>query len=76
MKSIKGNILRISFNRITKVALGWTPQEKRKQGRPKATLRRAVEKEIKAMGLRWGEEEMTPLTVLGKICWMRRMGVS
>ena len=34
---------------------------KRKQGRPKATWRRTVEKEIKAIGLSWIEAEMPTL---------------
>ena len=47
------------------VALRWNPQGKRKQGRPKATWRRTVEKEIKAMGLTWGEAEMVALDRFG-----------
>ena len=35
-----------------------SPRQKKKQGRLKATWRRTVEKEIKAMGLTWGEVEM------------------
>ena len=38
---------------------------KRKQGRPKATWRKTVEKEIKAMGLTWGEAEMAALDRIG-----------
>ena len=54
-----------------RVALLWTPQGKRKQDRPQATWRRTVEKEIKAIGLTWGEAEMA---VLDKICWRQRVG--
>ena len=44
-----------SHNRIIpRVALRWIVQGKRKQGRPKATWRRTVEKEIKAMLLTSG----------------------
>ena len=31
------DVLRMSPKRITRVALRWTPQGKRKQGKPKAT---------------------------------------
>ena len=48
----------MSPNRITTVALRWIPQGKRKQGRPKATWRTTVEKEVKAMCLTWGEAGM------------------
>ena len=53
-----GHVLRIALNRITRVALRWTPQGKRKQGRLKATWqnkRERVEKEIKEIGLTCGE---------------------
>ena len=68
-----GHVLRMSPNRITRVALRWTPQGKRKQGRPKATWRRTVEKEIKAMGLTWGEAEMAALDRIG---WRQRVEAS
>ena len=38
---------------ITKTAMHWTPEGKRKRGRPKITWRRTVEKEIKEMGKTW-----------------------
>ena len=59
----------MSVNRITKV----TPQGKRKQGEPKATWRRTVEKEIKAMGLTWIEAEMVALDRIG---WMQKVEAS
>ena len=34
-------------------AMHWTPEGKRKRGRPKITWRRTVEKEIKEMGKTW-----------------------
>ena len=40
--------------KFPRAALRWMPQWKRKQ----ATWRRICEKEIKAMGLTWGEAEM------------------
>ena len=53
-----GHVLRISPNRITRVALRRTPQGKRKQGILKAIWLRILEKEIKAIGLTWDEAEM------------------
>ena len=47
-----GHVSRMSPNRITRVALRWTPQVKRKLGRPKTPWRRTVDK---AMGLTWGD---------------------
>ena len=60
-----GYILRMSHNRIPRVALRWTPQRKRKQSRPKADWRRKVENEIKRMGFTWGEVEMAALDRIG-----------
>ena len=68
-----GHFLRMSPNRITRVAPRWTPQRKRKQGRPKATWRRTVEKEIKTMGLARVEAEMAALNRIG---WGQRVEVS
>ena len=39
----------------------------RKQGRPKDTWRRTIEREIKAMGLTWGE------TALERIGWKQKV---
>ena len=44
-----------------------------KQGRLKATWRRTVEKEIKAMGLTRGEEKMVSLDRIG---WRQRVEAS
>ena len=67
------HVLRISPNRITRVDLRWTPQRKRKQGRLKATWQSTVEKEIKAMDLTLGEDEMV---ALDRISWRQRVEVS
>ena len=40
---------------ITRQALTWNPQGKRRQGRPRNTWRRDLEKETQKMGLTWGE---------------------
>ena len=52
-----GHVLRRENDDLTKTALRWTPEGRRKQGRPKITWRRTVEAEIKEMGKSWGELE-------------------
>ena len=42
-----GHALRMPNTENTKVALFWTPEGKRKRGRPKETWRRTVAREIK-----------------------------
>ena len=51
-----GHVLRKPHNSITKEALYWTPEGKRKRGRPRLTWRQSVESEMKGrLGLTWGE---------------------
>ena len=45
-----GHILRRDRNDNRRIALQWTPEGKRKKGRPKETWRRMAEKELKEMG--------------------------
>ena len=52
-----GHVLRMSPERIAKVALRWTPAGKRKRGRPKTTWRKTVETELSEMDLSWGEAQ-------------------
>ena len=49
-----GHVLRRDPLSITRTALHWTPDGKRKRGRPKTTWRRTVENEMKAMQHSWG----------------------
>jgi hypothetical protein len=51
--------LRLSFGhrKVIKVALRWTPEGKRKRGRPKTTWRRTIENEIRERGYTWGTME-------------------
>jgi hypothetical protein len=42
---------------MTKVALRWTSEGKRKRGRPKTTWRRTIENEIKERRYTWGTIE-------------------
>ena len=50
-----GHTLRKPKESITRQALTWNPQGKRKKGRPRNTWRRDVEKETQEMGFSWGE---------------------
>jgi hypothetical protein len=52
-----GHVLRKPSEDMTKVALRWTPEGKRKRGRPKPTWRRTIENEIKKRGYTWGTIE-------------------
>ena len=45
-----GHVLRMDNNRNAKIALDWTPEGKRRRGRPKETWRRTVEKDRKQLG--------------------------
>ncbi|CAH8430397.1 unnamed protein product, partial [Schistosoma haematobium] len=45
--------LRKSSNRITRQALTWNPEWKRKRGRPKNTLRREIKADMKKMNNKW-----------------------
>ena len=42
---------------IIKTAMHWTPDGKRKRGRPKTTWRHTVEQEMNDMGQTWGTLE-------------------
>ena len=52
-----GHVLRMEENRISKVALRWTPPGKRKRGRPKTTWCRTVMDELKEGELTWGQAQ-------------------
>ncbi|KAK7103497.1 uncharacterized protein [Littorina saxatilis] len=49
-----GHVLRRQQDSITRTALHWTPEGKRKRGRPKNTWRRTVEGELKTLNQTWG----------------------
>ena len=51
--------LRKPASNITRQALDWNPQGKRKVGRPKQTWRRSTDAEIKAAGTTWAELRRT-----------------
>ncbi|VDP66773.1 unnamed protein product [Schistosoma mattheei] len=48
-----GHTIRKSSNCITRQALTWNPEGKRKRGRPKNTSRREIEADIKRMNYNW-----------------------
>ncbi|VDP19393.1 unnamed protein product [Schistosoma margrebowiei] len=52
-----GHTLRKSSNCITRQALTWNFEGKRKRGRPKSTLRRIIEADMKRMNRNWKELE-------------------
>ena len=52
-----GHTLRKSSDCITRQALTWNPVGKRKRGRPKNTLRRELEADIKRMNSNWRQLE-------------------
>ena len=52
-----GHVLRMDQKRIPKKGLRWNPPGKRKQRRPKMTLRKTFEGIFKKMELTWGTAE-------------------
>ena len=54
-----GHTLRKQPSSITKQALDWNPQGKRKQGRPKETWKRSLMKELKTSNLTWETAKRT-----------------
>ncbi|XP_071171213.1 uncharacterized protein [Mytilus edulis] len=54
-----GHVIRKPSDDMTKVALRWTPEGKRKRGRHKTTWRRTVENKLKERGYTWGTVERT-----------------
>ena len=52
-----GHVLRRPQENITRTALRWTPEGKRRRGRPKMTWRRTIESEMKEHNLTWGKLE-------------------
>ena len=54
-----GHTLRKESGNITRQALDWNPQGKRKRGRPVTTWRRTLDKELKTIKMSWGEAKRT-----------------
>ena len=57
--------------RIPKKGLRWNPPGKRKQGKPKMTLRKTFEKDFKKMELTWGTAERE---TKDRPSWRERIG--
>ena len=57
-----GHVTRREPRNISRTALYWTPEGKRKQGRPKKTWRRTVEGELKTLHHTWGPFKNWPRT--------------
>ena len=53
-----GYTLRKPAINITRQALKWNPQGKRKQGRPRTTWRRSTVQEAQQLGYSWGQLEV------------------
>ena len=49
-----GHTLRREQEHISRIALHWTPEGKRKRGRPRNTWRRTVENELREVNETWG----------------------
>ena len=50
-----GHTLRRDPTSITRQALDWNPQGKRRRGRPTTTWRRSLDTELRTYGISWGE---------------------
>ena len=62
-----GHVLRKSVNENTRIALTWTPEGRRKRGRPKETWRRTVERERGELGFKGWAEVVQKTEKLGEI---------
>lgn len=52
-----GHVLRKGNNNIARTAMRWTPEGKRRRGRPKTTWRRTVETELRELNYSWSTIE-------------------
>ncbi|VDO95063.1 unnamed protein product [Schistosoma margrebowiei] len=66
-----GHTLRKAPNCVTRQALTWNPQGQRKEGRPKNTLRREMEIDMKKMNKNWMELEKEAQDRVG---WRMKVG--
>ena len=55
-----GHVFRRETTNISKIALRWTPEVKRKRGRPKSTWRRTAEAELQTLNLTWEQAARLP----------------
>ena len=52
-----GHTLRREKDHLARVALRWTPEGRRKRGRPRTTWRRTLEEEAQSLGKSWNDLE-------------------
>ena len=52
-----GHVMRMAPGRIPKVALHWTPPDKRKRGRPRITWRRTITSKLEEMDFSMGQTQ-------------------
>jgi hypothetical protein len=77
-----GHTLRKPATNITRQALKWNPQGKRKRGRPRNTWRRDLAAEIKMMGKTWNQLEAAAQdrggwrAIVGGPCFSRSDGLN
>ncbi|VDP33088.1 unnamed protein product [Schistosoma margrebowiei] len=73
-----GHTLRKSSNCITRQALTWNPEGKRKRGKPKNILRRIIVADMKTMNYNWKEleriaQDRGPSAAMGSEMYNRQM---
>ena len=61
-----GHTLRKPQSNVTRQALEWNPQGRRRVGRPRQTWRRSTDAEVKAAGMTWAELRRT---AQNRGCW-------
>ena len=66
-----GHTLRKSPNCVTRQALTWNPEGQRRRGRPKNTLRREIETDMRRMNKNWKELEKKAQDRVG---WRKLVG--
>ena len=61
-----GHVIRKDRDSTTRTALRWTPDSgRRKRGRPRETLRRTIEAEMRTAGKTWKELEKAAMEISG-----------
>ena len=66
-----GHVLRMPSDKNSKIALMWAPEGKRRQGWPRETWQRTVNKERKHLGFKtWRQAEVA---ARDKVTWKRRI---
>lgn len=61
-----GHSLRKEEGEVVKMDFDWNPKGQRRRGRPRASWRWTVDRELRRAGKTWREDKMTPLVCVGK----------